>query len=978
MKGFQNKLAEAGRQWIYFLLVLAAYLFASPLHAITFNINYSEEPSPSDLIAYDISIIHPNAKADLAPAKHAGNKVLAYLSVVEVAHDAPYKDKVRKLRIPSLGKNELWKSDLMDVSSDQWHGFVLGELVPEILNKGFDGFFLDTPESVDTLASLYPQRAASFRKGLIALVQKLRASNPDKFILINRGFSLFPDVAPSVDGLLVESLFNTYSFQQKKYLPVSQADTRWLLSKIEPIAAGGRQIFIADFADPDAPDTPRQTAEKISALGFHALVTTPDFSGRHSAPLQPVHDRILAIYGNSEQGLLWPSDSFVSNALQMPLEWMGFKVDYATIPEALASGISPSCRAIILDRYLKISQQQESGLAEWLLEQKEKGVKLVFIGRLPFDQLQSDAAISFAKKLGVTIGKPPLPATDEVQRTTKRPDTAPVKDKKNNRKRIAKVRSVLAVNPSIIGFETPLNTPASTYYPISAPKDAALHLSLEIESPATEPFRHDAVFTTEWGGIALEPFITFTRPDYYELWVLNPFAFLSEILGDEMRPVCDPNTRDGLRVFFSHIDGDGFRNMSAVVKGMRSSEIIRDEVLKRYPFPVTFSIIESEIRAHIENQPPEDEAVLEEIARSIFALPNIQAASHTYTHPFFWMPDDNKMGVYKERGLILAKNYKLNTVDVEREIVGSVNYINEKLLPPDKKVEIFLWSGNCRPGPEALAVTERLGLPNMNGGDTFASKIHPSAIMVKPRSVPWKNHLQIHCAMQNEMLYTHDFEGPLWGGFARVLETFQMTETPRRLKPVGLYYHVYCGDRLEALRPLQNNYEWVLKQPLHAITAAEFAHMVEDDRRTSVYRRSDNSWVLANHGAARTFRIPDKGLLPDLHASEGILGYNRENGFIYIHASPLGKSKLVLARDVKQHLFLVSSTAPIYFSEMGEKKARFNTKDYRDARVIFGGLSQQSEIKITVNGKTLKKKSDAQGRLELELPKEAEAEVACF
>ena len=48
--------------------------------------------------------------------------------------------------------------------------------------------------------------------------------------------------------------------------------------------------------------------------------------------------------------------------------------------------------------------------------------------------------------------------------------------------------------------------------------------------------------------------------------------------------------------------------------------------LKKYPLPVTVSVIEAEIRARAEDQKPEEEAGLVEIARSMFALPNVQAA----------------------------------------------------------------------------------------------------------------------------------------------------------------------------------------------------------------------------------------------------------------------------------------------------------------------------------------------------------------
>ena len=59
------------------------------------------------------------------------------------------------------------------------------------------------------------------------------------------------------------------------------------------------------------------------------------------------------------------------------------------------------------------------------------------------------------------------------------------------------------------------------------------------------------------------------------------------------------------------------------------------------------------------------------------------------------------------------------TMDLRREIVGSSQYINERLAPPDKKVRILLWSGDTAPNAEALEITERAGLRGV--AETVAS-----------------------------------------------------------------------------------------------------------------------------------------------------------------------------------------------------------------------------------------------------------------
>ncbi len=330
---------------------------------------------------------------------------------------------------------------------------------------------------------------------------------------------------------------------------------------------------------------------------------------------------------------------------------------------------------------------------------------------------------------------------------------------------------------------------------------------------------------------------------------MDPFAFLSLALGDLAAPVPDTTTRDGLRLFLNHIDGDGFSNFSRVEAGQRSAEIIRDRILKKYPLPVTVSIIEAELRGLIRTQRAADAPVLAAVARGIFALPQVEAASHTYSHPFFWIEGDRTEAFYDEQYLDLkAPQEKL---DLVREIEGSVRYINEQLAPPDRPVRVFLWTGNCRPPPEALALTRRLGLENINGGDTLITARNRTLTAVAPRTMPWGDELQIYAPNQNENVYTNNWRGPLFGTFTHVLATYALTETPRRLKPVNLYYHFYSGDYPASVHALETIYDWVMTQPLHALTVSGYARLARDARHTAVFAAGPGT-----AGSSSTAAIP--------------------------------------------------------------------------------------------------------------------------
>ncbi len=109
-------------------LALALVLLALSARAASFCINYSLTPDAAALRSYDLSILSPDARVNVAELKRAGHTALAYISIVEVAKDATYRSEVAARRIPLLGKNEIWQGDFADVADPAWTDFVVNTL----------------------------------------------------------------------------------------------------------------------------------------------------------------------------------------------------------------------------------------------------------------------------------------------------------------------------------------------------------------------------------------------------------------------------------------------------------------------------------------------------------------------------------------------------------------------------------------------------------------------------------------------------------------------------------------------------------------------------------------------------------------------------------------------------------------------------------------------------------------------------------
>lgn len=581
---------------------------------------------------------------------------------------------------------------------------------------------------------------------------------------------------------------------------------------------------------------------------------------------------------------------------------------------------------------------------DWVLRQVAHGKKVLFASEYPFQQEVELSRLFQGLGIWGTFNQVKRPSSVKIDR----------------------------IDESIMNFEAPVTPHPVEITDMRAPEGSNVYLSVSCYDERANAVTFDGVYSAPWGGALLEPYFTFQASSDDTLSLVDPFGFLASIWPEGRFPAPDTSTRAGRRIFYSHIDGDGFAGYSYFNGDLICGEIVRDEILKKYPFPITVSIVEANVRALEIDQDPVDCARYEAIARTIFEMPQVEAASHAYSHPYVWIDEDEDyIPLYDRRNLELQPSVDYPRIDLEREIAGSISYIEKQLLPKDKKVELMLWSGNCRPGADALRITQRLGIENMNGGNTVISRKHSWIANVAPRVMPWDGELQIHAANQNEFVYTNDWKGPFFGGFSQVIDTFERTETPRRLKPANVYYHFYSASRMGALRSLQNVYNWCVDQNLHAMTASEFAKLTRDSYQTRLFQAGEGRWLIVNKGDQTTFRLPKSKGTPDMAASRGVLGFNVHDQWIYIHTSGSRCTELVMAKSgepTPAHLRLNDSMAAITFTELERESAEFEARDLRENyEVNLAGAAPGSHWNIVINGKAGTITATAEGMLRFRL-----------
>ena len=253
------------------------------------------------------------------------------------------------------------------------------------------------------------------------------------------------------------------------------------------------------------------------------------------------------------------------------------------------------------------------------------------------------------------------------------------------------------------------------------------------------------------------------------------------------------------------IDGDGFIYRTAF-DGKLVGEVMFERVLTQYPFRFCASFIAGEHQLY----PNEFDLSL---ARRILELDNVDAASHSWSHPHDWR----------------------EPVDLELEIGKSVSYINQHFLSPGKTADVFLWTGKCNPGPDALAMTSKLGLWNLNGGDAGDAWSGESAAPHFHHRAPsdWEmmgmSQLLREAASRDKIVHVYplilNHPGNL-GGFKGVIDYFESHPD----SPVHVYIHWYTAVRQDSLSALMDVLEWCKSQDLVAISVADYLASVAPKR----------------------------------------------------------------------------------------------------------------------------------------------------
>lgn len=246
---------------------------------------YARDVAPGKLKPFDLVVVDADVVASPGHLKRSGAKVLAYLSLGEVHQSRPYFSQVRAAGW-LVRENPNWKgSFLVDVRHEGWQRMVVDRLVPGILDRGFDGLFLDTLDTAETLEREEREKYSGSIHAMVGLVKAARAASPKALLLPNNAFRVLAEIAPIVDGIVAESVFATYDFSARRYVRVAEGARLEKLAVLTEIRRRHRvPIFTIEYAAPQDEDLRAYAHEASRAAGFVPYIATIDLQEVH-APL---------------------------------------------------------------------------------------------------------------------------------------------------------------------------------------------------------------------------------------------------------------------------------------------------------------------------------------------------------------------------------------------------------------------------------------------------------------------------------------------------------------------------------------------------------------------------------------------------------------------------------------------------------------------------------------------------------------------
>ena len=200
---------------------------------------------------YNVVVVEP-ASIDVSSVEllHKTNeKIYAYLNIGSLENYRPYFNEFKE---KTLGLYENWEDEYwVDVSDVAWQNLIVDKLGRDIVDKGFDGFFIDNCD----VYYYYPTE--EIFNGLSSILQGLRSLNMTKKykidIIINGGDTFVSRCIENktatelFDGVNQECVFTDIDFENKTYKEKDESDRGYFKEYLSNVKKHRLKVYLIEY-----------------------------------------------------------------------------------------------------------------------------------------------------------------------------------------------------------------------------------------------------------------------------------------------------------------------------------------------------------------------------------------------------------------------------------------------------------------------------------------------------------------------------------------------------------------------------------------------------------------------------------------------------------------------------------------------------------------------------------------------------------
>jgi uncharacterized protein (TIGR01370 family) len=195
--------------------------------------------APFDLVVADGEEATP---AQIAALHAQGKVVLAYLSVGTIEKWRSWYPQLRRYR---LGAWQDWKDEwFAKARAKRYRRVITRKVAPPILDKGFDGLFLDNTDMIET-----HRKQSKGMRGLVGALSALVDSR-GALLFAQNGYEVIGPILSHLDGWNREDVSWTYDFDHRRYARQKPREIAAALDELRSLASAGLLVTATDYTPP--------------------------------------------------------------------------------------------------------------------------------------------------------------------------------------------------------------------------------------------------------------------------------------------------------------------------------------------------------------------------------------------------------------------------------------------------------------------------------------------------------------------------------------------------------------------------------------------------------------------------------------------------------------------------------------------------------------------------------------------------------